>query len=109
MHYATRLHKKKNSSRYASGAEYSGYMKVAKSGDHSEDDIVTPLKNELILFGPIGSKLQRSSIGFCAEAVAVNRVLIKYPTSLSKMTVGRAIRIKTLQIGKKCIICRNMF
>ena len=60
-------------------------------------------------FGVIGEKKFGSSIGYCAEAVAVNRVLENHPTRLKSIIVGKAIRPKTLQYGKKCKICRNMF
>lgn len=109
FNYAKKMHKQKNGSRYASGAEYGYCKKVAKSGDHDFSMIANSLRIELENFGLIGAKIQRSSLGYCAEAVAVNRVLQVHPTRYSDIEVGTAFRIKTLQRGKKCIICRNMF
>lgn len=106
--YAFKLKQKKDGSRYVSGAEYRLCRKVAKSGDHL-NGIVKELENELEEFGAIGSKLNGSSIGYCAEAVAVNRVLELNIKKLSEIIVGSAIRVKTLQYRKKCKICRKMF
>lgn len=106
--YAKKLHQKKDGCAFASGAEFSFCKKIAKSGDHMSD-IVKSLRVELETFGVIGEKKFGSSIGYCAEAVAVNRVLENHPTRLKSIIVGKAIRPKTLQYGKKCKICRNMF
>lgn len=107
-HYAEKLHRKKEGCSFVSGAEYSHCKQVAKSGDHL-NGIVDSLRIELEKFGEIGEKKYGSSIGHCAEAVAVNRVLEIHPNQLAKVDVGRAIRPKTLQFRKKCRICRNMF
>lgn len=107
--YAIKLKHGKKFPAYASGAEYLHCKKVAHSGDIEDADFVDSLRTELEAFGPIGKKYNRSSIGYCAEAISVNRVLKIYPSQRSKLSVGIAIRPKTLQRGKKCKICKTLF
>jgi hypothetical protein len=107
--YAKKLHFEKSGCSFVSGAEYYKHKKVAHSGDIEKKDFVKSLKVMLEKFGKIGDKYNKSSIGFCAETVSVNRVLKKYPKNLSDLKVGIAIRPKTLQAGKKCKICKSIF
>lgn len=107
--YALRLHRKKRFPSYVSGAEYKYFQKVASSGDISKSDFVKSLKIELNKFGKLGDKYEGSSIGFCAETVSANRILEIVPNKLNSLNVGLAIRPKTLQVGKKCIICKTIF
>lgn len=107
--YAIKLHFKKHGCSFVSGAEYYKFKKVAHSGDIARKEFVKSLKIELQKFGKIGDKYDKSSIGFCAETVSANRVLKKYPKNLSDVKVGLTIRPKTLQIGKKCKICKTIF
>jgi hypothetical protein len=107
--YAKKLHIQKSGYSFVSGAEYYKYKKVAHSGDIEKKDFVKSLKIELQRFGKIGDKYANSSIGFCAETVSANRVLKKYPKNLSDVKTGLAIRPKTLQTGKNCIICKTIF
>lgn len=107
--YALKLHYQKKSPSFVSGAEYKKIHKIAHSGDIKTSDFVKSLKIELNKFGIIGTKYKNSSIGFCAETVSANRILEKVPNKLSELSVGIAIRPRTLQIGKKCKICKSLF
>ena len=107
--YALNLNRRKKFPTYVSGAEYRNYRKIASSGDINNSDFVKGLRAKLIVFGPLGTKYDGSSIGYCAETVSANRVLERFPNKLNSLSVGQAIRPKTLQIGKKCTICNTIF
>jgi hypothetical protein len=107
--YAYDLHRRKKFPAFVSGAEYKNYKKTASSGDIKNSDFVQDLRNSLIIFGTIGSKYNGSSIGYCAETVSANRILKRFPNKLTSLNVGQAIRPKTLQVGKKCKICKTIF
>lgn len=106
---ALKMHKVKKFPSFVSGAEYKSLNQVAASGEIFFSDFVKPLEQELKKFGTIGKKFKGSSIGFCAETIAANRVLKIIPTKLEKISIGQAIRPRTLQKGKKCIICKKLF
>lgn len=68
------------------------------------------LKLKLLKFGKIGERFEKSSIGCCAEVHAVNDItLIRRQEDISKISVGVAIRPRTMQTGKKCKICKSLF
>lgn len=107
--YALNLHKRKKFPAYVSGAEYRNCRKIASSGNININDFVQDLRNRLITFGQLGTKYKGSSIGYCAETISANRVLEHFPNKLNSLSVGQAIRPKTLQVGKKCTICNSIF
>lgn len=107
--YAKRLHQQKSGVSYVSGAEYNRTKKVAKSGDINVSDFTIEMKENLKQFGKIGTKYNKSSIGYCAETVSANRVLVKVHKAISQLSVGKAIRPKTMQVRKKCKICKTLF
>ncbi len=108
-HLAKTLHNKKRFPSYVSGAEYRTTRKVAKSGDIKKEDFVLSLERSLAKFGELGDKYAGSSIGFCAETVSANRVLQVHPTRFNNISIGKVIRPRTMQFGKKCKICNSLF
>jgi hypothetical protein len=107
--YAKWCYKNKHFVSYVSGAEYGTIRRTAKSGDIRKHDFVQSLKDKLAPFGRLGDKFDSSSIGYCAETVSANRVLQIRPTRLDQLSIGRVIRPKTQQFGKKCRICNSIF
>ena len=68
------------------------------------------LKLALLEFGQIGERFEKSSIGCCAEVHAVNDIsIMRRQDDISKISVGVAIRPRTMQTGKKCKICKSLF
>jgi len=67
------------------------------------------MKNNLKQFGSIGSKYSTSSIGYCAETVSTNKIITKTSKKINQISVGQVIRPKTMQLGKKCKICKKLF
>lgn len=109
MNFALQRHRLKDGCSYISGAEYGNYKRVARSGDIQMHEFVPSLVKKLRPFGTIGEKKVKSTIGFCAETVSANRVLERFPNKIDHLCVGKAIRPKTMQFGKRCIICRRIF
>lgn len=109
--YALRVHytERKKYPAFVSGAEYGSISKCAKSGDIEVKDFVQNLILALQTFGNIGTKYANSSIGYCAEAVSCNRVLVVLPINYTNVNVGIAIRPRTMQFGKRCQICNSLF
>jgi hypothetical protein len=109
--YALSIHYKQRKKRpaFVSGAQYKPIFKYAKSGDIEVKDFVQSLIVELQAYGNIGEKYRNSSIGYCAEVISCNRVLQVLPINYSSVNVGVAIRPRTMQIGKRCLICNNLF
>lgn len=106
--YAVKLKQRKEHPSYVSGAEFLQCRKVAKSGE-KVDSFILSLKNELENYGAIGTKYKNSSIGYCAETIAVNKLLETFPAHLCYVCVGKAIRPRTMQEGKRCVICKRIF
>jgi hypothetical protein len=94
---------------FVSGAKYQNIIKCAKSGDIELKDFVQNLVTDLQRFGNIGEKFENCSIGYCAEAVSCNRVLVVLPINYSNVQVGSAIRPRTMQVGKRCKVCNSLF
>jgi hypothetical protein len=111
LDYAIRLKKKHDYPAFVSGAEYLSIEALGKSGAINKGDHASNFARliESKNFGRIGDKYQNSSIGFCAEQVAANKIILRHPASVSKIHVGSAVRPKTLQYGKKCVICKTLF
>ncbi len=109
--YALRVHYKQRKKRpaFVSGAQYGHIFKCAKSGDIEVKDFVQNLIVALQVYGNIGTKYRNSSIGYCAETISCNRVLQVLPINYSNVNVGVAIRPRTMQIGKRCVICNSLF
>lgn len=109
--FALKVHftERKKYPAFVSGSKYRKIIKCAKSGDIEVKDFVQNLVVELQKFGNIGSKYENSSIGYCAEAVSCNRVLVVLPINYTKVHVGSAIRPRTMQVGKRCNVCNKLF
>ena len=107
--FAITLKKKHKYPSYVSGAEYNYCKIVAMSGDIDKTEFVKSLIIELSKFGNIGEKYKGSSIGFCAETISANKVLQRFPLNIDVLNVGRAIRPRTMQVGKRCKICKTIF
>lgn len=109
--YAIKLKKRHEYPSYVSGAKFETIEKLGKSGEIKKEDLTAIFVNliESKNFGKVGDKYLNSSIGFCAEQIASNKIIKKHPATISKISVGSAIRPKTLQFGKKCVICKSLF
>lgn len=102
---------KKNHHSFISGAKYKNTRIVKSSGKIVEQDIYSKiLENSLKEFGKIGTKYNKSTIGFCAEVHSVNSVCqTRKIEKFQSIEVGSAIRPRTMQKGKKCAICNKLF
>lgn len=96
---------------YVSGAKYKNTRIVGSSGKILQANIYSEeLIKSLNSFGKIGTKYNKSTIGFCAEVHSVNSVCeIRRITNIGSIEVGSAIRPRTMQKGKKCAICNKLF
>jgi len=102
---------KRNHHSFISGARYKETRIVKSSGKILEEEIYSAtLKDSLNEFGKIGTKYNKSTIGFCAEVHSVNSVcLTRKIKEINSIEVGSAIRPRTMQKGKKCAICNKLF
>lgn len=102
--------KKKHHS-FISGAKYKNTRIVKSSGKIIEEEIYSKtLVVSLKEFGKIGTKYNKSTIGFCAEIHSVNSVCkTRKLDKTDSIEVGSAIRPRTMQKGKKCAICNKLF
>lgn len=96
---------------YVSGAKYKNTRIVESSGKILQANIYShELISALNTFGEIGTKYNKSTIGFCAEVHSVNSVCkTRKITNIVSVEVGSAIRPRTMQKGKKCAICNKLF
>lgn len=102
--------KKKHHS-FISGAKYKNTRIVKSSGKILESEIHSKiLGDSLKQFGKIGTKYNKSTIGYCAEVHSVNSVCQNRKIEkIDSIEVGSAIRPRTMQKGKKCAICNKLF
>lgn len=96
---------------YVSGAKYKNTRIVKSSGKILQENIYSEeLLKALNKFGEIGTKYEKSTIGFCAEVHSVNSVCEERKlTNIVSIEVGIALRPRTMQKGKKCAICNQLF
>jgi hypothetical protein len=92
------------------GAEYKSTRNCNKSGLLiSETDFYPRLMEKLLNYGSIGMKVDKTSVGCCAEVNASNDIYKQHKIELNEISLSKAYRPKSMQIKNKCQICKEVF
>jgi len=108
--YARQLQRRKEFVSMTCGAEFRNSRKCNTSGLLILDDEYYPLlKTKLLEFGQIGERINKTSIGCCAEVNASNEIYKMYKIKLNEISLSKAYRPKTMQVREKCDVCNSVF
>ena len=92
------------------GTEYSYYKRVKSSAPINPNLLTKNLRSGLLQVGDLFTKVNRNTIGCCAEVNAANELLIARPfLLLNEFYFSKAIRPRTMQFVPTCKNCKQTF